>query len=741
MRLNALSALIAFLATCGSPSAFAQDIASLRSSVEGILSTHCARCHEEGKLVGRTSSAKGFGNILDLTALARDGRIVPGNPDNSTLWKLMLSGEMPYDYYSGDFSASSPSKDEIQTVADWIKAEGVALAEASVQRPFITDSEVVAAIAADLSDLPRNRVKRTRYLTLANLANAGVPDEELEVYRQAAVKVLNSLSRVSDPARYEKFGPGDTILRFDLDALGWSEKDWRLAVSATPYAIDYNLPMMRFLKESSGDSMPFMRADVFAFATTQPAMYHRLVGIPDDVLTLESYLGVDAETDIAAGKVARAGFQKSGVSQNNRMIERHSAKAGTYWRSYDFATNAKEKSLFLSPLGPGGEGGFVPDGGEYIFSLPNGMQAYMLADAEGHRIEKGPISVVSDVSRPDKSVANGISCMGCHAEGMISRTKDEIRAYVLADNTFPISVRERIEQLHPEQSEMDRLMAIDRDRFESAMRRAGLDPKLRAPGGVEPISALVQHFERNLTKAMAAAEFGLTPEQMTAGAPSAGTQAFALLRRLDQDIVPRDQFTKEFAEILVRLTPHSALELAETTSPEASAVKAGIVQAPSVESGTLDLAVTGDKTSYKVNDLAVLTVTASEPCYLTLLSVDNAGKTVMLLPNKFAPEPPLLKAKTPLVVPTAEDDFDLRLLTVGEEKVTAFCNTTSQRISGLDYNFSDDDYLFQGHERELNRSIATARQISVQARRKNASAPEAGKGNEARKSVTLKVSG
>ncbi|MBI1292435.1 DUF4384 domain-containing protein [bacterium] len=739
MRPYLIAALTASLALCNPLHAQAQDIASLRNSVEGIFDAHCSRCHQEDKLVGRTNAAKGFGNVLDLPALARDGRIVPGNPDNSTLWKLMLSGEMPYDYYSGDFSASTPTKDEIQTVADWIKAEGVALAEASAKRPFITDSEIVGAIAADISDLPRNRVKKTRYLTLANLANAGVPDEELEVYRQAAVKLLNSLSRVSDPARYEKFGPGDTILRFDLDALGWSEKDWRLAVGATPYVVDYNLPMMGFLKESTGDSMPFMRADVFAFATTQPAMYHRLVGIPDDVLTLERYLGVDAEADIAAGKVARAGFQKSGVSQNNRMIERHSAKAGTYWRSYDFATNAKEKSLFLSPLGPGGEGGFVPDGGEYIFSLPNGMQAYMLADAEGHRIEKGPISVVSDVSRPDKSVANGISCMGCHAEGMISRTKDEIRAYVLADNTFPISVREQIEQLHPEQSEMDRLMAIDRDRFESAMRRAGLDPKLRAPGGVEPISALVQHFERNLTRAMAAAEFGLTPDQLSAGAPSAGPQAFALLRRLDQDLVPRDQFTKEFAEILVRVTAHAALELEETASPEASAVKAGIVQAPSVESGTLDLSVTGDKTAYKVNDLAVLTVTASEACYLTLLSVDNAGKTVMLLPNKFAPDPPLLKARTPLVVPTAADEFDLRLVTVGEEKVTAFCNTVSERIAGLDYKFSDEDYLLQGQERELNRSIATARQISVEARHKNSGAPAAKQGNEARKSVTLMV--
>ena len=41
------------------------------------------------------------------------------------------------------------------------------------------------------------------------------------------------------------------------------------------------------------------------------------------------------------------------------------------------------QSLFEHPLGPGGTDGFKHDGGEAIFSLPNGFQAYYLNTADG----------------------------------------------------------------------------------------------------------------------------------------------------------------------------------------------------------------------------------------------------------------------------------------------------------------------------------------------------------------------
>src|SRR5262249_61454566 len=97
----------------------------------------------------------------------------------------------------------------------------------------------------------------------------------------------------------------------------------------------------------------------------------------------------DPAADIRLEGVARAGFNGSGVSRNNRLIERHEAGGVVYWKSYDFASNTGRQNLFAHPLGPGGEG-FKPDGGEIIFNLPHGLQGDFLTDAGGRPLGEGP---------------------------------------------------------------------------------------------------------------------------------------------------------------------------------------------------------------------------------------------------------------------------------------------------------------------------------------------------------------
>ena len=119
------------------------------------------------------------------------------------------------------------------------------------------------------------------------------------------------------------------------------------------------------------------------------------------------------------------------MSRNNRLIERHESGSTVYWKSYDFGGNTGRQNLFAQPLGPGdGDRAFQHDGGEIIFSLPNGLQAYLLADGKGQRIDKGPTAIVSDPRRPDRAVENGLSCMSCHARGIIEKN-DQVRAHVL----------------------------------------------------------------------------------------------------------------------------------------------------------------------------------------------------------------------------------------------------------------------------------------------------------------------
>ncbi|MCF6320362.1 MAG: hypothetical protein L3J32_01145, partial [Rhizobiaceae bacterium] len=580
-----------------------EDLASLRKAATAILETSCARCHQVGKLEKRKDPANNFGNVLDLDAMVRDKKLViAGNPDNSSLWKTMMDGTMPYDVYNGDYEASSPSADDMEKIAAWIRAEGEARQELISSREFISDDDFLAAISDDLRQLPEHRVARTRYLSLVNLYNGGSDEKAMEVYRQGAVKLLNSLTYEPDPIMYEKFGPSDTILRVNLDDLGWDDDKWDLLQASNPFLIRYDNSIARFIEDQTQTKTPIIRADVFAFVAPRPTLYNKLLDLPDDFDGLQKMLGVDLEKEIKNNRVARAGFQKSGVSQNNRMIERVSTKFGAFWNSYDFAGNEGRQSLFLFPLGPESDDSFEHDGGEMIFTLPNGFQGYYLSTADGAFLESGPTEIVRDPRRRDLKVTNGISCMSCHAQGIRDENQDEIRDYVLNSASFDTETRKKVEALYPPREEMQKLMAMDKKRFMDAMSAAGLDPKLMLDGEHEMISALSDQFERNLTLEMAAAEFGMSVEQFNAAVPRAGREGFDLARRLKQDQVPRDQFIGQFAILVGDMTDNNSL--ADDKSEETTKK----VKKERDDRQNFDLALFADKDTYRVNDTATFSI-------------------------------------------------------------------------------------------------------------------------------------
>ena len=72
---------------------------------------------------------------------------------------------------------------------------------------------------------------------------------------------------------------------------------------------------------------------------------------------------------------------------------------------------------------------FTHDGGEIIFNLPNGLQAYYLVDAGGNRLDAAPIKIVRNPAASDPTVRNGLSCIGCHTEGM-KTFEDQVRGVV-----------------------------------------------------------------------------------------------------------------------------------------------------------------------------------------------------------------------------------------------------------------------------------------------------------------------
>jgi hypothetical protein len=322
--------------------------------------------------------------------------------------------------------------------------------------------------------------------------------------------------------------PEKTIVAFNLDDLGWAPADWDRIIGTYPYAMKPEATVYDTVASLTGTPLPWIRGDWFAFTASRPPLYYDLLKLPASFPELEKQANLDIKSDIEKFLVKRAGFQKSGVSRHNRLIERHGISTGYFWTSYDFTGDKPEQSLFIHPLGPDGPDAFKHDGGETIFSLPNGFQAYYLNTSKGVRLDKGPTEIVLDDSQLDRSVTDAISCFGCHNQG-IRQASDDIRQHVLSDRTFSKEVREQVAALYPNPEEFKVVLDEDAGHFRNAMIRAGLDPEIDSQKvGVESINYLSKAYEKSIDLKIAAAEFGLAADAFAQGLGDAGGEAAQL---------------------------------------------------------------------------------------------------------------------------------------------------------------------------------------------------------------------
>lgn len=74
-----------------------------------VLKTYCAKCHQA------PASKGGFDNILDTQALVDAGKIVPGDPDASPIYKKIKNNVMPPEGVQ-----PRPSAYDVKVVRAWI---------------------------------------------------------------------------------------------------------------------------------------------------------------------------------------------------------------------------------------------------------------------------------------------------------------------------------------------------------------------------------------------------------------------------------------------------------------------------------------------------------------------------------------------------------------------------------------------------------------------------------------------
>ena len=263
--------------------------------------------------------------------------------------------------------------------------------------------------------------------------------------------------------------PEKTLLRIDLRDYKWTDAAWDRLLADYPYGSVSDGEAARAVAEAAECRLPCVRADWFTAVASRPPLYYELLKLPPTVHELETLLHVDAAEDVQAERVVRAGFNDSGVSRNNRVIERHDSSYGAYWKSYDFADSAGTKNVFAHPLGPvGAADPFQPDGGEIIFDLPNGLHGFFLADAAGKRLDQARTEIVSDPKRPEHAVVAGVSCMSCHAHGFNDKA-DQVRPNVLKNpEGFPREEADAVLALYPPHDRFEALLHGDNDRYRTA---------------------------------------------------------------------------------------------------------------------------------------------------------------------------------------------------------------------------------------------------------------------------------
>jgi hypothetical protein len=509
-----------------------------------VLRRHCTSCHgASGRVKG------GLGHISDLRKLVRGGLIVPGDPTASPLYQRVHDGEMPP---AGKRSAFTRA-DQVAIQA-WILA-GAPTGPVAVARR-LTETESLRLVRADLQALPVRRRKFARYVTFGHLA-----DRDLHTAREALGKLVNSLSwhpRLTKPASID---PGNRVYRLDLRHYRWTARHWDKLAATYPYRPAEPGPLARRTAELAGCEQSLLRGDWVVATASRPPFYHDFLGLPSTDRALERLLQVDVPGNIEDETALRAGFNGSGVARGNRLLERHDGLHGAYWRSYDFSDNTGRQNLFEYPLGPApGPAGFRHAGGEVIFHLPNGLQGYLLVDADGKRIDRAPGEIVSDPRRPDKIVENGLSCIGCHAQGIIPKD-DQVRAHVRKNRrAFTAGQRDSILALYAPADRLRALVKEDNERFTKALSRLGL--RAAEP---EPVSSVVQRYEDVLDLERAASEVGLTAKELAALLKRSTELSRTLGPLAARGKVQRSVFEEAFGRLLREL-PSEQREGTPTTS-------------------------------------------------------------------------------------------------------------------------------------------------------------------------------
>jgi mono/diheme cytochrome c family protein len=531
------------------------DAAALaKAAAENVLASNCGQCH--GPALTPEQARAGMNYINDIDKLVSTGKVIPLDSKDSLIIQRMEKGEMP----PPASGLPTVTEADINTVASYIDnpvfwSEYQAKPVCKITA-FADFDQVYKTVSADVITSDQNDAQFFRYISLTNRAQAGCDDTQLTQQRDAVTKMMNMLSGKAGISTLTAIDPNSTIFRVDLRDFKWNRNvqangrnfndGWEAVIDSNPYAVEFSGRDADIIKQLTGTRVPIMFGDQMLHAATVGDVYYALIGIDSNgrLSDFIDSLGIDVQSDIENGDAVRAGTTKSRVSRQDRVLERHDMgnRSGVFWQAFDFEANQSNQSIFQDPFG------FSPGGTEAIFTLPNGMLGYVIADQNDRIVNESDILL--DTSLNDFKAITSVSCSNCHALGFIP-TVDEVRDFVTT-NARSIGISkdqiDQVKQIYLDPTDFAAQISDDSKGFyQAALVRAGLPTT-----GADPVAATFIGFEGRVDLDTAAADLGLQSQDLSDNLGLVDP-VLAVLKD-GAGTLDRDDFTAVYVATLCRLT-------------------------------------------------------------------------------------------------------------------------------------------------------------------------------------------
>jgi hypothetical protein len=520
----------------------------LRAAALDVLAFHCAECHSS--LSPEQARRNAPQDIDDIDALVRDGYIVPRDSAASPLFQVSARGQMP------PMGAREPlSQADLDVLALFIDTPSfwpeVPEAVCDVAPSSLSFDSVLQSVASDLATLPGADQQFYRYISLADRASVVCDSSQLEPDRQALFKGLNMLSRSPRLQAPTAVDAARLLYRIDLRDFGWArslevngrsyDDGWEAIADQSPYVLERSGEAAASAKSTTGTAHPVVFADHLLDPALTGDLYYALLGLlqrdsVSDILLTD--LGIDTYIDFEQGRSRRAGTSRSRLTRADRGVERFElGYGGVLWQSYD--RQAAGSSLFEEFLDQWG-------GLQQIFTLPNGLLAFISADRGDELVSEDPL--LFDTLDDPLPSRNPVSCSACHASGFIP-VDDELREVALRyAREFGLDANEQmlLNAVFPEPPAFAEIVERDSENlYRRALRELGLPTT-----GNDPVAVVSLRFGAPLTLRQAAAELGVSPDLLAANLP----RLDPALSVLATGTLGRDEFAAVYVQSLCLLS-------------------------------------------------------------------------------------------------------------------------------------------------------------------------------------------